>query len=112
MLGKVIGGYHGPVFAVFAVSAAALATAAATPNGRWWVVPAQPPLAWLAAAAAELLWHDPPYSDAKGRAVGLVHATTHVFPVIVAALVAMALVIAVPVIAAKAGGRPRGGRRA
>lgn len=67
-----------------------------TPSGRWWVIPALPPMAWLVAAAAELVWHDPPYPDAKAKAVGLVHATTHVFPVIVAALVAMALVCLVP----------------
>jgi hypothetical protein len=100
-LGEAIGGYHGPVFAVLTVASSALATATATKNGRWWVIPALPPLAWLVAALAELLWHDPPYPDAKAKAVGLVHATTHVFPVIVVALVAMGLVCVVPVIAAR-----------
>lgn len=96
LLGKALGGYHGPFFALLTIASAALATAATTPSGRWWVIPALPPIAWLVAAAAELAWHDPPYPDAKAKAVGLVHATTHVFPVIVAALAAMALVCLVP----------------
>ena len=94
LLGEAIGGYHGPLFALLTVAAAALATAAATPDGRWWVIPAQPPIAWLTAAAAELAWHNPPYPDNKAKAVGLVHATTHAFPIILAALAAMGLVIA------------------
>ncbi|NUP46865.1 MAG: hypothetical protein HOW97_06055 [Catenulispora sp.] len=109
VLGHAAGGYHGPAFAVLTVGSAALATASATPNGRWWVIPALPPVAWLVAATAELGWHDPPYQSAKAKAVGLVHATTHVFPVIVAALVTMGLVSAA---AAAVRRRPRGGRRA
>ncbi|NUR58343.1 MAG: hypothetical protein HOV87_06565 [Catenulispora sp.] len=113
VLGKAVGGYHGPVFAVLTVAAAAVATASASKNGRWWVIPALPPLAWLVTAIAELLWHDPPYPDAKAKAIGLVHATTHVFPVIIAALVAMALVCVIPVVAAKTREhRGAGGRRA
>jgi len=91
--GNVVGGYHGPVFVVLTIVFAGVATAAATPNGRWWVVPALPPVAWLVAAAAELSWHNPPYPDTKAKAVGLVHATTNVFPVIIASLVVMGLVI-------------------
>jgi cobalamin synthase len=105
ILGKFAGGYHGPVFVVLTLAAAGVATAAATPNGRWWVVSALPPVAWLVAAVAELAWHNPAYPDTKAKAVGLVHATTNVFPVILAALVVMGLVIA----AAVARGRQNGG---
>ncbi|OLE20713.1 MAG: hypothetical protein AUG49_24220 [Catenulispora sp. 13_1_20CM_3_70_7] len=107
LLGKAIGGYHGPVFALLTIAAAALAAAAATPSGRWWVVPALPPVAWLIAAAAELAWHNPPYADTKAKAVGLVHATTHVFPVTLAALAVMGLVIAIATVRSR---RPRGRR--
>lgn len=79
------------------VVAAGVACAAATPNGRWWVIPALPPTAWLVAAVAELAWHDPPYPDTKAKAVGLVHATTNVFPVILGALAVMGLVTAVAI---------------
>ena len=98
VLGKFIGGYHGPVFVVLTVVSAGVATAAATSNGRWWVIPALPPVAWLVASVAELAWHNPSYPNNRQRAVGLVHATTNVFPVILAALVVMGLVIAVAVV--------------
>ncbi|MFL6115574.1 MAG: hypothetical protein ACJ786_30140 [Catenulispora sp.] len=107
LLGKAIGGYHGPVFALLTIAAAALAAAAATPSGRWWVVPALPPVAWLVAAAAELAWHNPPYAGSKAEAVGLVHATTRVFPVTLAALAVMGLVIAATTLR---GRLPRGRR--
>ena len=113
VLGKAIGGYHGPVFAVLTVAAATVATATTSENGRWWVIPALPPLAWSVAASAELLWHNPPYPDAKAKAVGLVHATTHVFPIIVFALAAMASVCVIPVAVAKVRKHQGvGGRRA
>jgi cobalamin synthase len=105
ILGKFIGGYHGPVFMLLTVVSAGVAVAAATASGRWWVVSALPPVAWLVASVAELAWHNPPYPDTKAKAVGLVHATTNVFPVILAALVVMGLVIAVAV----ARGRQSGG---
>ncbi|GAA1975460.1 hypothetical protein GCM10009838_39550 [Catenulispora subtropica] len=77
------------------------------------MIPALPPFAWLVAAGAELLWHDPPYADAKAKAVGLVHATTHVFPVILIALAAMGLVAAVAAVRARPRTHhPRGARRA
>jgi hypothetical protein len=107
VLGKVLGGYHGPVFAVLTIAAAGLATAAATPNGRWWVLPALPPVAWLVAAVAELSWHDPSYPDTKAKLVGLVHATTNVFPVILASLLVMGLVT----VAAVMRGKQTGGKR-
>src|SRR5690242_12829974 len=49
VLGKFAGGYHGPVFELLTVLTAALAAAAATAAGRWWVVTALPPVAWLVA---------------------------------------------------------------
>ncbi|MFD0639476.1 hypothetical protein ACFQ9X_55735 [Catenulispora yoronensis] len=100
-LGTALGGYHGPLFAVLTVASAALATASARPNGRWWVMLSAPPVAWLVAAAAELLLHDPPYRDTKAKAVGLVHATSHAFPVILVAAVAMGVVWTAAVVAAK-----------
>ena len=118
VLGGATGGYHGPLFALFTIASAALATAAVTPNGRWWVIPALPPLAWLVAAVAEVTLHDPPYGDSKAKAVGLVHATTHVFPVILAALVTMGLVSVVTTLRTRTRTRsrtrrhPSGGRRA
>ena len=104
ILGKFLGGYNGPVSVVLTIAAAGVATAAATPNGRWWVVSALPPVAWLVAAVAELAWHDPAYPDAKAKAVGLVHATTNVFPVILAALAVMGLVIAAAVVRGRQSG--------
>ncbi|MEZ0106081.1 hypothetical protein ABH920_000062 [Catenulispora sp. EB89] len=104
ILGKFIGGYHGPVFMLLTVVSAGVAAAAATSNGRWWVVSALPPVAWLVAAVAELAWHNPPYPDTKAKAVGLVHATTNVFPVILAALVVMGLVIAAAVVRGRQSG--------
>jgi hypothetical protein len=110
ILGKFLGGYHGPVFVVLTIVAAGVATGAATPNGRWWVVCALPPVAWLVASVAELAWHHPAYPDTKAKAVGLVHATTNVFPVILAALAVMGLVIAVAVVRGRqsGGGSRRG----
>jgi len=110
ILGKLLGGYHGPVFVLLTIVAAGVATAAATPNGRWWVVCALPPVAWLVASVAELAWHNPAYPDTKAKAVGLVHATTNVFPVILAALVVMGLVIAAAVVRGRqsGGGTRRG----
>ena len=105
IVGKFAGGYHGPVFVVLTIVAAGVSVAAATPNGRWWVISALPPVAWLVAAVAELAWHNPPYPDSKAKAVGLVHATTNVFPVILAALVVMGLVTAAAVMR----GRQNGG---
>lgn len=104
ILGEFAGNYHGPVFVVLTIVAAGAATAAATPNGRWWVVCALPPVAWLVAAVAELSWHNPAYQTTKTKAVGLVHATTNVFPVILAALVVMGLVIAVAVMRGRQSG--------
>lgn len=103
--GRFMGGYHGPVFVVLTIVAAGVATAAATSNGRWWVIPALPPVAWLVAAVAELAWHDPAYQTSKEKLVGLVHATTNVFPVILAALVVMGLVTGAAVLR----GRENGG---
>lgn len=109
ILGKFLGGYNGPVFVALTIAAAGVATAAATANGRWWVVSALPPVAWLVAAVAELAWHDPAYQTSKTKLVGLVHATTNVFPVILAALVVMGLVIVAAVMRGRQSGR--GSRR-
>lgn len=105
IVGKFAGGYHGLAFVVLTIAAAALAAAAATSNGRWWVVTSLPPVAWLVAAVAELAWHNPAYPDNKAKLVGMVHATTNVFPVILAALAVMGLVI----VAAVVRGRQSGG---
>lgn len=107
VVGKFVGGYHGPVFAVLTVVAAGLATASATSNGRWWVISVLPPAAWLVAAVAELAWHNPHYSTTRKQELGLVYATTHVFPVILAALLVMGLVTAAAVLR----DRQRGGGR-
>ncbi|WP_194897081.1 hypothetical protein [Catenulispora pinisilvae] len=107
IVGKLLGNYYGPGFAVPTVLCAALAVAAATPNGRWWVMSALPPVAWLVAAVAELAWHDPGYVNTKQKLVGLVHATTHVFPVILVALVVMGLVIAGAVMRGRQSGSGR-----
>ncbi|MEY9927376.1 hypothetical protein ABH926_002001 [Catenulispora sp. GP43] len=104
IVGKFAGGYHGPAFVVLTIAAAALATAAATANGRWWVVTSLPPVAWLVATVAELAWHDPAYPDTKAKLVGVVHATTNVFPVILAALAVMGLVIAAAVVRGRQSG--------
>ena len=92
VIGKVLGDYHGPGFAVVCVAAALLAAASAASNWLWYLLPGMPPVIWLVGAVAELEWRNPPYKGSKEQAVGLVHATTHTFPVIAACVVAMGLV--------------------
>ncbi|MEY9855451.1 hypothetical protein ABH935_001055 [Catenulispora sp. GAS73] len=89
IVGKILGNYYGPGFAVVCVIAAGLAAAAAASNWLWYLIPALPPVIWLVGAVAELEWRNPPYQGTKAEAVGLVHATTHTFPVIAVCAVVM-----------------------
>lgn len=93
--GKVAGNYYGPGFAVICVAAALLAACSAASKWLWYLIPAMPPVIWLAGAVAELEWRKPAYKGTKEQAVGLVHATTHTFPVIATCVVVMGLVAVV-----------------
>jgi hypothetical protein len=95
VVGKILGNYYGPGFAVVCVAAAVLAAASAASNWLWYLLPGMPPVIWLVGAVAELEWRNPAYKGTKEQAVGLVHATTHTFPVIATCAVAMGLVAVV-----------------
>jgi asparagine N-glycosylation enzyme membrane subunit Stt3 len=92
-LGKAIGGYSGPVFAIVCVLAAMVAAATVTPVGLWWVIPSPPLVIWVVGVVAELSWRNPPYQGKKEQAVGVAHGTVHSFPVMLAALLGMAVVV-------------------
>jgi hypothetical protein len=108
VVGKVAGNYYGPGFAVLCVAAALLAAASAASNWLWFLIPGMPPVIWLVGAVAELEWRNPPYKGTKEQAVGLVHATTHVFPVIAVSVVAMGLVAVVGTMQERKKGARRG----
>ncbi len=101
ILGEATGSYDGAVFAVLCVVSAAVAAVLVSSAGLWWAAPVPPPVIWAVSVLTELAWHNPPYQGGKEQAVGVAHGTIHAFPVMAASELAMAVVIAARVSAAR-----------
>src|SRR5512139_3248246 len=95
ILGRAAGSYDGTVFALACVGTASAAAAVVSRAGLWWAAPTPPPVIWAVGVLSELAWHEPPYRGSRERAVGIAHGTIHAFPVMVAAELALAAVVAV-----------------
>lgn len=108
IVGQAAGSYYGPGFAVLCVASALLAAAVTPPRGLWFLIPGMPAWIWVVAAGAELAWHNPPYEGRKAQAVGLVHATTHGFPVMATSMLAMGVLAVAGAVQERKTGARRG----